>query len=315
MYPQDPEDDTKDQIARCLVDDGRARAVMVVSTGVAREAARRHGAVGAAAVALARGLTSGLLLATLTKDDERVTLQVLGDGPLGGLTVDASASGTARAYVKNPAVRLPPAPPGAGRLALGPGIGASGLVSVVRDLGLRENFSGQTPLTTGEIDEDVEHYLTASEQIASALRCEVALDASGAVVAAAGVLVQALPGGDGADDVAAARERLGGGALLRALAGARDGDALALLRAALGGGEAPALTVLDVRPVRFHCPCSRERAGASLAMLGPAEIEAMVIEDGKAEVICNFCRARYDFSDAELELIRRETAKPVGPPS
>jgi molecular chaperone Hsp33 len=115
--------------------------------------------------------------------------------------------------------------------------------------------------------------------------------------------------------VAAAREQLRGGALLRALAEARDGDAPALLRAALGGGEAPALTVLDVRPVRFHCPCSRERAGASLAMLGPAEIGAMVIEDGKAEVICNFCRARYDFSDAELELIRRETAKPAGPPS
>jgi molecular chaperone Hsp33 len=319
-----------DQIARCVVFDdadvGLARAVIVTSTGVAREAARRHQAAGAAAVALARGLTSGLLLATLTKDEERVTLQVLGDGPLGGLTVDATAAGTARAYVKNPAVRLPPPPPGAARLRLGPAIGGTGLVSVIRDLGLRENFSGQTALATGEIDEDVAHYLVTSEQIASALRCEVLLGPGGGVAAAAGILVQALPGTDGAGRVETARELLEGGALLRALAGGGergggetggpgDGDsAPGILRAALGPELGP-LQVLDVRPVRFHCPCSRERAGASLALLGPAELAAMVIEDGKAEVICNFCRARYDFSDGELETMRREVGKPAGPPS
>src|SRR3954470_6877141 len=112
-----------DEIARCVVDAGTARAVIVTATGVAREAARRHQASGVAAVARARGLTSGLLLATLTKDDERVTVQVLGDGPLGGLTVDATAAGTARAYVKNPAVRLPPLRPGEGRASIGAAIG------------------------------------------------------------------------------------------------------------------------------------------------------------------------------------------------
>jgi molecular chaperone Hsp33 len=304
-----------DDIARCLVDLGRARAVVVASTGVAREAARRHEAVGAAAVALARGVTAGLLLATLTKDDERVTLQVLGDGPLGGLTVDASSAGTVRAYVKNPAVRLPPGPPGRGRVALGPAIGASGLVSVVRDLGLRETFSGQTPLVSGEIDEDVAHYLDASEQIASALCCEALLGPDGSVTAAGGILVQALPSSDGAELVENARVRLGEGALLRALAGAAGaGGAAALLEAALGGVPSP-YTVLDTRPVRFLCRCSRERAGASLALLGSKELAAMMVEDGKAEVICNFCRARYDFSDADLETLRREAAGPSGPPS
>src|SRR5215468_9058776 len=108
-----------DLIARCVVDGGHARVVVVTTTGVAREAARRHAATGAAEVALARGLTSGLLLATLTKDEERITLQVLGDGPLGGITVDATAAGTARAYVKRP---------GAGRIAAGgarPSLGAA----------------------------------------------------------------------------------------------------------------------------------------------------------------------------------------------
>jgi molecular chaperone Hsp33 len=158
-----------DEIARCVLHGSNARAVLVTTTGVAREAARRHHATGPAAVALARGLTAGLLLATLTKDEERVTLQVLGDGPLGGLTVDASAAGQARAYLKNPAARLPPAPPGTARISLGAAMGRSGLVSVIRELGLRENFSGQTSLVSGEVDEDVAHYLTASEQIDSAL--------------------------------------------------------------------------------------------------------------------------------------------------
>src|SRR5262245_63347725 len=123
-----------DEIARCVVDSGTARAVIVTSTGLAREAARRHQATGAAAVALGRGLTAGLRLATLTKDDERVTLQVLGDGPLGGVTVDANGAGTARAYVKHPGAGTIVAD--ATRATLAPAIGRAGVVSVIRELGL-----------------------------------------------------------------------------------------------------------------------------------------------------------------------------------
>jgi len=201
---------------RGIVAGGVARIIAVTATDVAREAVRRHGAAGAAAVALARGATAGLLLATLTKDEERVTLQLLGDGPLGGLTVDATASGTARAYVKN--VAAGPAAP-ADRPRLAPALGTTGLVSVLRDVGLRESFRGQTPIATGEIDEDCERYLTTSEQLESALRCETALAADGALTAVAGILVQALPGGRGAAVVAAARTALVGGALRRALGG------------------------------------------------------------------------------------------------
>jgi molecular chaperone Hsp33 len=304
-----------DQIVRCVIDGGAARVVAVTTTGVAREAARRHEASAAAAVALARGLTAGLLLATLTKDDERVTLQVLGDGPFGGLTVDATAAGTARAYVKNPAVRLP-LPPASRpdlRLSLAAGIGRSGLVNVIRDLGLRENFNGQTALVSGEIDEDVEQYLIASEQIDSALGCEAALGSDGDVAASAGLLVQALPGSEGASGVGSARARLRDGALLRALAAGAI-EAEQLIQMALGP-EIGALEVLDVRPVSFRCPCSRGRAGSSLALLGQAELSDMILEDGRAEVICNFCRARYEFTEAELETIRREIGKPAGPPS
>jgi molecular chaperone Hsp33 len=303
----------QDEIVRCTVRGGDARVVVVTAAGVAREAARRHEATGAAAVALARGLSAGLLLATLTKDQERVTLQLLGDGPLGGLTVDATSGGTARAYVRNAGVPLSGGP--RSRPSLAAAMGRDGIVNVVRDVGLAEGFRGRTPLVSGEIDEDCEHYLTSSEQIESALRCETVLDAQGELLASAGILVQALPGGRGAAVVQAARERLHGGALVAALAaGGPAADAGGLVEEALGE-VLGAWTALEARPVRFHCPCSRERAGASLALLGAAELHAMILEDGKAEVICNFCRARHDFDDAELERIRRELGGSSGPPS
>jgi molecular chaperone Hsp33 len=303
-----PEDD---EILRGTIGGGAARIVAVTTTGVAREAVRRHGATGAAAVALARGATAGLLLATLTKDDERVTLQLIGAGPLGSLTVDATAAGTVRAFVKN-LTGGPAAPPDRPRLRAA--LGVTGVVAVTRDVGLREPFSGQTSFVSGEIDEDCEHYLTASEQIDSALRCETVLAADGTLAFSAGVLVQALPGGRGADVVEGARERLVAGALRAAMAGADGRDPGTLVENALGE-VLGAWSALDTRPVRFYCPCSRERAGASLALLGQAELGAMILEDGKAEVTCNFCRARHDFSEAELERIRREIAGAFGPPS
>jgi molecular chaperone Hsp33 len=297
-----------DEIVRSVVRARSIRVVAVTTTGVAREAARRHAAGSAGAVALARGLTAGLLLATLTKDEERVTLQVLGDGPLGGLTVDASAAGTARAYVKNPEVSLPR---GSGvdgdRATLGDAVGRNGIVSVLRDVGLRESFRGQTAIATGEIDDDVERYLTESEQIVSALACDAGLTPEGDIAWSAGLLLQALPGSDGAELVAAARERLTGGGFARLVAGhsLEAASALAL--------EGLVVQELDRRPVTFRCPCSYERARASIALLGPAELAAMIVDEGQAEVICNFCRARYHFDDAALATLRRETDKPSRP--
>jgi molecular chaperone Hsp33 len=302
-----------DEIVRCLVSGGDVRIVAVTATGVAREGIRRHGATGASAIALARGLTSGLLLATLTKDEERVTMQLLGDGPLEGLTVDATSSGTARAYVRNVAVAAGPGP--RSRPRIGKALGANGILNVVRDVGVGQGFRGQTPLASGEVDEDCERYLMDSEQIESALRCETVLDAEGGITAAVGLLVQALPGGSGAATVRAARARLQDGALVAALAAGGAGlDAGALVEDTLGP-VLGAWRMLDTRPVRFHCGCSRERAGASLAMLGAAELSSMILEDGRAEVTCNFCRSRHEFSEADLERIRREVGGNAGPPS
>jgi molecular chaperone Hsp33 len=302
---------TGDEVVRCVLEGLPVRIVAATTTAAVREAARRHEAGPTATLALSRGLTAGLLLATLTKDDERVTLQILGDGALGGVTVDATAAGTARAYVKHPSGGLK-LPAGA-RPSLAAAVGRVGLVNVIRDVGLGAPFSGQIAITSGEIDEDVEAYLEKSEQVVSALACDAISAPNGTLDFAAGILIQALPGSEGAALVAEARALVAGGEFLRALAGApRDGEGVV---AAVLGDRLGKVQLLDRRPVRFDCPCSRVRAGTSLALLGEAELAAMILDDGKAEVTCNFCRARYEFDETELELIRRETSKPNGPPS
>jgi molecular chaperone Hsp33 len=290
-----------DRLARALVGDGAARVVVALATGVAAEAARRHEAGPAAAVAMGRAATAGLLLATLTKDDERVTLQLLGKGPLGTLTVDASSSGTARVFVTNPRFAMQELAAD-GAPGIGEAVGRSGVVNVVRDLGPGHDFSGQTPIVDGQVDTDVEHYLCQSEQIDSALGCDTRLDARGAVRLSVGVLVQALPHSEGSSHVAAARARLRAGAL-QALPD--DADVETIIAAVLGEDVAQARLLPGQLPLRFHCPCSRERAASTLALLGDQDLLALISEEGEADVTCEFCRARYDFNDASLEAIRQ----------
>ena len=292
-----------DRIARCLLPTLSVRAVAAITTETAREAARRHGASGGAAAALGRASTAAALLATLTKDLERVTLQLAGNGPLGAITVDASSDGNLRAFVKHPGVPVPAAPNQ--RVALGPFVGTQGVLGLVRDLGLKEHFSGQTQIVDGEIDTDVEHYLVTSEQIDSAIACEALLGEDLAVRVSAGVLLQALPATEGAPLLELARQRFREGLLTELLAS--DGTTASpesLVRAVVGPGIE--LKVLDVRPLRFHCKCSRERAANTLALVGTEEMAKLVEEDGGAQVVCEFCREQYRFTAEEIAGILRE---------
>jgi len=302
-----------DRIMRSLIEGGRARVVVATATHAVREMVLRHQTLGVPAVALGRGALAGLLLATLTKDEEQVTLQVLGNGSLGGVTVDARSSGRVRGFVKRPtAVTWDPELASTPRLAIGDAVGKQGVVNVTRDLGLAQNYSGQVVLSTGEIDEDVEHYLTTSEQIDSVLRCETLVDRDGKVTAAAGLLVQTLPQARGAAVVEFLRDTLRGPALSSVLISALATDAFdpeSIARAALGQC-ADDMQVLDLREVRFFCPCTRERAESTLGMLRPEDLKEMILETNEAEVTCNFCGQQYRFSEIEIERIRRKHSKP-----
>jgi molecular chaperone Hsp33 len=302
-----------DRIMRSLIEGGRARVVVATATHAVREMVLRHQTLGVPAVALGRGALAGLLLATLTKDEEQVTLQVLGNGSLGSVTVDARSSGRVRGFVKRPtAVTWDPELASTPRVAIGDAVGKQGVVNVTRDLGLAQNYSGQVALSTGEIDEDVEHYLTTSEQIDSVLRCETLVDRDGKVTAAAGLLVQTLPQARGTAVVEFLRDTLRGPALSSVLIGALAKDAFdpeSIARAALGQC-ANDMQVLDLRDVRFFCPCTRERAESTLGMLRPEDLKEMILETNDAEVTCNFCGQQYRFSEIEIERIRRKHSKP-----
>jgi molecular chaperone Hsp33 len=290
-------DQPSDQILRCLLPDPPVRVVAAITTRTAREAARRHGARDGVAVAMGRAATAATLLATLTKDVERLSLRLLGDGPLGAITVDVNSSGGVRAFVKRPGLRIP-VPAAGDRLRLGDWVGREGLLGVVRDLGLREPIRGQTALRDGEIDTDVEGYLIESEQIDSALGCDALVGSNGELAISAGVLVQTLPEAHAGALLADARARLRAG-LLTALLEIDDVGPVDLARAVLGeAGQT--LKVLDRRGVEFLCPCSRERAAATLTLLGAKEVSSLREDDGGATVTCEFCKETYRFTEEDL---------------
>jgi molecular chaperone Hsp33 len=292
-----------DVLLRAIWPETGLRVVAAITTGAAREAARRHGAVGGPAAALGRGITAGALLATLTKGEERLTAQISGGGPLGPLIIDANANGDVRAFIKNPGV---PVPVLAGtHVPLGQAIGNDGVVRVARDLGLRETVNGQTAIADGEIDTDLERYLEESEQIPSALACEALVGPGLDIAVAGGLLVQTLPDSDALTALMDLRARLRGGALARTLAamgpGPVDPERLAETLLEIASGD---LLCLDRRPLRFFCSCSKERARATLALLSIDDLTEMVHEGRGAEVTCEFCRARHLISQTELERAR-----------
>ncbi len=292
---------------RAVTADGALRVIACVTTATAREGSRRHGCVGAASVALGRGLTAGLMLATLTKGGEKVQLQILGDGPLGGVTVSATDAGDARGYVHKATVFA--AAGGEQRVRLADALGRAGAVNVLRDLGMKEQYTGQCPLVTGEIDEDVEAYLRVSEQITSAMGCEVVLSDAFEIRVSAGVLVQTLPGRDAEARVRDVQHRLRTGGLFEALRGEATAEDVARELLGMPGAE---LDVLDLRPVRFKCTCSQERVTAMLGLLGPEELAEMISEGKDAEVFCNFCNERYVASQERLRRIRDELTRSHG---
>jgi molecular chaperone Hsp33 len=290
-----------DHLVRAIARDNHLRVAAAITSDVVAEAQRRHQLSPIATIAVGRALSAGLLLATLTKGAERVTVQLVGDGPLGSVTVDAYGAGHARGYALHPDAG---AAPGEGRPSTASAIGRHGVVNVLRDLGLKELYHGQVALVTGEVDEDIEAYLRASEQVPSALGCEVVLDSTGAVRAAGGVLIQALPGG-AAEAISEAQHTLRTGALYELLAGDE--------RSALRIGERiyteqPIERVGETRAVRFQCQCSAERIAQTLALLGTVDLDEMIAENKPAEVTCNFCSTHYQMGRSDLERIRAQVA-------
>jgi molecular chaperone Hsp33 len=287
-----------DRLATTATADGAVRVGVVTLSNSVEAARHAHGTLPVATAALGRAMAGALLLAQGLKAPERLTLRLLGDGPLGGVIADASPDGDVRGYVKRPRVMLPPN--AQGKLDVGRAVGHNGLLHVSHDSGSGQPYTGSVPLLSGEIGEDLANYLHSSLQVASAVAVGVRVGTGGVVLGAAGILAQRLPDGDLAtlvriDEAMQAIAPLSS----RAAEGLAARDVLARLLKGMAHGA------VTETAVGWRCTCTRERTVRVLASLGSDALDTMIVEDDGAELRCEFCGTTYRFDGAELRQIQR----------
>ncbi len=295
-----------DTLVRGTAADGTVRCMAAVTTNLVAEAARRHGTSPTVAAALGRTLTGTLLLGSSLKELDRLTVQIVSDGPIGGITAEANAHGQVRGYARQPEAHAPLNETGKFDVR---GVVGSGMFYVTYESGYevglyREPYRGSVPLISGEIAEDFAYYLTKSEQIPSAVMLGVLLRAhqpdAAFVAAAGGLIIQIMPG---ADEKIVASIESSVSRTPHTTAMIREGACPAdLLRTALGAVE---FEVLDERPVSFACSCSYERAVSLISSIDRAELESMLHEDKGAVMTCHFCNESYRVDEAALEEIMK----------
>jgi len=285
-----------DQLIRATAAEGGIRAVGIITTRLTEEARERHKLSYVATAALGRTMSAGLLLASnMKRAESRVNIRIKGNGPLEGILVDAGLDGTVRGYVGNPDIELPPN--SKGKLDVGGAVGNNGYLYVVRDVGYGYPYSSTVELVSGEIGDDLTHYLVTSEQTPSALVLGVFVGAEG-VTASGGILIQVLP--KAARDEALVQtleSRVAGLAGFTPLlqAGKTLPEILEELLGDMGLEILP-----ETQLVRFHCGCSFNRVLGALKMLGEAELQDMIEKDDGAEATCHFCGQVYQASSDEL---------------
>ncbi|CAN5599098.1 Hsp33 family molecular chaperone HslO [soil metagenome] len=287
-----------DKLIHGTAAEGTIRVLAAVTTDLTAEAIRRHQTSPTVSAALGRMLTGALLLGSTLKDFDRLTAKIEGDGPVGGITAEATNDGKVRGYVKNPVAELPPKNNGKFDVS---GIVGNGMFHIIResgfDIGLhREPYIGSVPVTSGEIAEDFAYYLAKSEQIPSAVMLGVLLQNSAPFVSAAGgVMVQMMPGAN-EHIITMIEDTISHAPHLTSIIkeGASPED---LVRLALGAID---YEIMDEREVEFACNCSHEKAISMISALGPQEVRAMLDEDKGAEMNCGFCNETYGVSEDRL---------------
>ena len=290
---------TGDYLVRATALDGKVRAFALRATGLVEEMRDRHDTYPAVTAALGRTAMGALLMAaaSLKEKEQLLTVEVRGGGPVGRILCTANGRGEVRGMVSNPHAHAESIHPG--KLNVAGVVGTTGYLSVTKDLGMKEPYSGTVELLSGEIGDDFAYYLHQSEQTASAVGLGVFATAETLVDAAGGFLVQLLPGLSDQEIVAIEREIA---ALPHPTRLIRDGLAPEqVLERIFPAG----LEILDSYPVAFACPCSPERFEAAIVSLGREEINRIIEEEEKAytEVVCHFCNEAYHFEPADMQRI------------
>lgn len=283
----------------CLVTataaDKTVRALTAVTTGLVEEARARHQTAPTASAALGRTLTAGLLLGSMLKEDETLSLQFLGNGPLRGIFVDANARGEVRGFVYYPRTHLPIR---RGKLDVGGAVGAGTLTVIRAQPWAKEPYRSILPIVSGEIGSDIAHYLLNSEQIPSAVSLGVFVQPNETVGAAGGFVVQVMPGASD-DTIAQLEANVAQAKPVSQLV--REGATPQEILTHVLDGFGP--VVVGEMPVRFTCRCNRDRVLGVLVALGQAEMQDLLAKEEQTIVTCEFCNERYTISREELEAL------------
>ena len=291
-----------DQLLRATAADGGIRIVGTITTELVQEARKRHNLTYVGTAALGRAMAAGLLLvSSMKREESRINLRIKGDGPMGGVMVDAGLGGAVRGYVDDPTVELPPTEDG--KLNVGGAIGRNGYLYVVRDVGYGQPYSSTVELISGEVGEDLTYYLATSEQTPSALALGVHVDQNG-VEAAGGLLLQVMPKAARDESLISLLESRVG-TLADFTPKLLDNQTLPeIFDSLVGDLGLEILPDQDTQNIRFYCPCTYDRMLGALKMLGTDELQDMIEKDDGAEATCHFCGEVYQADSNELaELI------------
>ena len=283
----------EDYIVRATAANNQIRAFATTTREMVETAREHHNTSPVATAALGRLLSAGAMMGSMMKNDtDMLTLQIRGDGPLGGITVTADSKANVKGYVNNPDVLLPAKN---GKLDVGGAVGI-GLLQVIKDMGLKEPYSGQTILVSSEIAEDLTYYFANSEQVPSSVGLGVLMNKNNTVRRAGGFIIQLMPGAS-EDIIGRLENKLKEISSITTLLDAGNTPEM-ILEYVLGefgletGGRLPAV---------FYCNCTKDRVEKALISVGRKDIQEM-IEDGKPiEVNCHFCNKNYTFSVDELK--------------
>lgn len=284
----------KDYIVRAMTADGFVKAMAISSTHLVERARNIHKTTPTATAALGRVLTAASMMGNLQKvENGALTLQVKGNGPLGTILATSDAVGNVRGYVHNPSITL--LEKYAGKLDVGAAVGTDGMLTVIRDLQMKEPYIGSVALVSGEIADDVTAYFAQSEQTPTACALGVLVDTDQSVKVAGGYLIQLLPG---APEEVISRLEQGiakAGAVTPMLSdGLTPED---ILHRVMADFE---LEFLETTEVCYKCYCSRARVASTLITVGKKDLQEMIDEGKPITIECQFCDTKYQFTPDEL---------------
>ena len=291
-----------DYIVRATAANAQIRAFACTTKELVEKARSAHNTSPVVTAALGRLLSAGTMMGSMLKGEkDLLTLQLKGDGPMQGVTVTADAQGNVKGYANVPDVILPAN--SLGKLDVSGAIGP-GMLTVIKDLGLKEPYVGQTQLQTGEIAEDLTYYFATSEQVPSCVGLGVLMEKDNTVKQAGGFIVQLMPF---AEDAVIDKLEQNLAAIQSVTSILDSGNTPEQMLQILLTGLEPEIT--DTMPAQFYCNCDKKRVEKALISIGKAELKDMIDEGKEIEVNCHFCNTNYVFSVEELKELRRRSVR------